>query len=40
MTAQLLTIFSGVVLLLVFGLVGWYRKRRLDREQGRREEHE
>lgn len=40
MTAQLLTLFSGVALLLLFALVAWYRRRRRDRGQRRPEERE
>jgi hypothetical protein len=38
MTAQLLTLFSGVVLLVVFAAVGWYRRRKTrgqERPEGR-----
>lgn len=37
MTAQLLTLLSGAVLLLVFVLAGWYRRRRDSRQRHRRE---
>ena len=40
MTAQLLTLFSGIALLLVFAAVGWYRRRREPRGRSRSEERE
>lgn len=39
MSAQLLTLISGVVLLLVFALVAWYQRRRREKDRpDRREE--
>lgn len=40
MTAKLLTLLSGVALLLVFALVGWYRWRRDSLEHTHREKRE
>lgn len=37
MAAELLTLLSGVVLLLVFALAGWYHRRRNSRERNHRE---
>lgn len=39
MTAQLLTIVSGVVLLLVFILAGWNQRRRRDSHEASRREN-
>lgn len=38
MSAQLLTLISGVILLLVFALVGWLQRRRRERHKPDRPE--
>lgn len=39
MTAQLLTLVSGVVLLLVFAIVGWYQRRQRNSGPDNRREN-